>query len=86
MRTKRTKGFIDEIAKDNNLRSEQVLEIVESFFRFTVDIMSEGNRKTMEFDQVRLMKWGVFKVKEGRKKFLQKINEKKNEEFNNLRK
>ena len=29
------------------------------------EVMKEGNQKTMDFPQVRLMKWGLFKVKEG---------------------
>ena len=85
MRTKRTREFIDEVAKNNNLRTDEATEIVESFFRFTAEAMADGNKNTMEFDQIRLMKWGVFKVKEGRKNFFKRLKEKQDEESNNTR-
>ena len=73
MRTKRSKRFMEEVAKAHDLRTEEVEEVVESFFRFTAEVMEEGNKETMDFDQVRLIKWGLFKVKDGRKEFLQKL-------------
>jgi hypothetical protein len=74
MRTKRTKGYIDSTAKEHGLKSAQVLEITESMFRFTAQIMTEGNRKLLDFGEVRLMRWGVFKVREGRRKHFERIN------------
>jgi len=76
MRTKRTKKYLDEIAKEEGLRASQVQEVAESFFRFTADVMSEGNKKLLDFSSVRIMKWGIFQVKEGRKKYFKQINEK----------
>lgn len=74
MRTKRTKKYLEEIAKEEGLTVGQVQEVTESFFRFTAQVMSEGNRKLMDFSAIRLMKWGVFKVKEGRKRYFEQIN------------
>jgi nucleoid DNA-binding protein len=74
LRTKRTKAFLDEIAKEEGLRAGQVQEVTESFFRFVAQVMSEGNRTLMDFSNIRVMKWGVFKVKEGRRKYFEKIN------------
>lgn len=77
MRTKRTKGYIDEVARKHGLRSSQVQEVAESMFRFTSQIMTEGNRNIMDFGEVRLMGWGVFKVKEGRIKFFERLRDEK---------
>lgn len=77
MRTKKTKEHISKLAKKYNLPVSTVEEIVETPFRFTAEVMKEGNPKTMDFGQVRLMKWGVFKVKEGRKKFFKRLNDEK---------
>ena len=85
MRTRRTRKHIDDIANKHKLTVDQTQEIIDTFFRFTADVMKEGNKKTMEFDQVRILKWGVFKVKEGRKRFFERLN-KKNEELNRNRK
>lgn len=80
MRTKRTKRYIDETAKEHGLRSPQVQEVAESMFRFASQIMSEGNRNIMDFGEVRLMGWGVFKVKPGRLAFFKKLNDAKKQE------
>lgn len=78
MRTKPTRDLIRKIAKDENLTIKQVDEIVNSFFRFTAKKMGEGDRKNLEYSTIRLFKFGVFKVKEGRKKFLRSKDEKLN--------
>lgn len=77
MRTKRTKDYIKEVAGKYNITYEQAEEIVESFFRFTAETMKEGNRKTMEFPDIRIIKWGVFRVKEGRRKHFERLNNEK---------
>ena len=82
MKSKRTRQLIRKIAQDESLTIKQVDEIVYSFFRFTSKRMSEGDRKNLNFDQIRLFKFGVFKVKEGRRKYLKRRNEK----LNNYRK
>lgn len=76
MRTKRTRTHIEKVAKEYGITYDQAEEIVESFFRFTAEAMKEGNRKTMDFADIRLLKFGVFRVKEGRKKHFKRINEK----------
>ena len=78
MRSRRTRDLIRKIAKDENLTIKQVDEIVNSFFRFTAKKMGEGDRKNLEYSTIRLFKFGVFKVKEGRKKFLRSKDEKLN--------
>jgi hypothetical protein len=77
MRTKRTRDYINILAKKYNLEPKQVLEITESMFRFTAQTMTNSNRKLMWFDEVRLMGWGVFRVKEGRRKYFERYNEKR---------
>jgi len=80
MRTKRTKGYIEETANEHGVGSNQVKEITDSMFEFVAEVMSEGDRKRLDFPEIRLMKWGVFKVKEGKRKQFEKIN---NEKSNN---
>lgn len=75
MRSKRTKGIIRKIAEKENLTIKQVEEIVFSFFWFTSKTMKEGDRKNLEFAEIRIFKFGVFKVREGKKKYLSR-NEK----------
>lgn len=74
MRTKRTRGYIDETAKEFGITPVKVQEVTESMFRFVTEIMTEGNKKLMDFGEVRVMGWGVFKVKPGRKRFFEKYN------------
>jgi len=80
MRSKITKKHLEQIAKENNIRVDQLQKVIDSFFRFTIAKMSEGDRDTMKFSNVRLMKWGTFKAKEGRKSHFKNIN--KNEKSN----
>jgi predicted transcriptional regulator len=77
MRTKRTKQYLEDIARDENLRLSETQEITESFFKFVAQVMAEGDRKTMEFANIRVFKWGLFRVKEGRKKHYERINKKR---------
>ena len=66
---------MDETAKELNLRSNKVKEVAESMFRFVAIVMSEGNKKLLDFSEIRLMKWGVFKVKEGRRKHFERLRD-----------
>jgi hypothetical protein len=77
MRTKRTKGYMDEVAKIHGVRTSQVNDVAESMFRFVATVISEGDKKLLQFGEIRLFKWGVFKVKEGRRKFFKKLNDEK---------
>jgi len=83
MRTKRTKGYIVETSKETGVSPPQVQEVAESMFRFTAEVMSKGNKQLLDFDEVRLMKWGVFKVRPGRKKHFERLRDEKS---NNTRK
>jgi nucleoid DNA-binding protein len=74
MRTKRTKEYIEATAHEHGVRPNQVKEIADSMFEFVAEIMAEGDRQGLNFAEIRLMKWGVFKVKEGRRKHFEKIN------------
>ena len=77
MRSKRTKTHLENLAKKYGLRLSQVEEIAEAPFRFFAQIASEGDKDKLEFDSVRIIKWGLFSVKEGRKEYLKKINDDK---------
>ena len=74
MRSKRTKEHLEKLSKKYGIRISQAQEIVEAPFRFFVQIASEGDKKTLRFDSVRIIKWGLFSVKEGRKEFFKKLN------------
>lgn len=76
MRSRRTKQLIRKIAEQENLTIKQVEDIVFSFFRFTSKRMSEGDITTRTYESIRLFKFGVFKVKEGRRKYLLRKDEK----------
>ena len=78
MRSRRTAVLIRKIAEQEGLTIKQVEEIVFSFFRFTSKRMSEGDKYSRTYESVRLFKFGVFKVKEGRRKYLLRRDEKLN--------
>ena len=77
MRTKRTKDYINQVAKSHGVRASQVSDVAESMFRFVATVMSEGDAKLLQFGEIRLLKWGTFKVKEGRRKFFERLNNEK---------
>lgn len=77
MRTKRTKGYINETADEHGIRPNQVKEIADSMFDFVAEVMAQGERESLNFPEIRLMKWGVFKVKPGRRKHFERINKQK---------
>lgn len=68
---------MDEVAKIHRVRTSQVNEVAESMFRFVATVMSEGDTKLLQFGEIRLFKWGVFKVKEGRRKFFERLRDEK---------
>jgi len=77
MRTKRTRTYIKNVADKYNISYLQAEEIIESFFRFTAESMKQGDKENMEFSDIRLLKFGVFKVKEGRRKHFEKLKNEK---------
>lgn len=82
MRTRRTKEYIEKTANKHGVKPSQVKEVADSMFEFVADVMADGDRDSLNFPEIRLMRWGVFKVKEGRRKHFNKIN---NERSNNAR-
>jgi len=68
---------MQETATEHGVRPSQVKEVADSMFDFVAEVMSEGDRKRLDFPEIRLMKWGVFKVKPGRKKHFKKIRDEK---------
>jgi len=68
---------MEETADEHGVKQSQVKEIADSMFEFVAEVMSEGERKSLNFPEIRLMKWGIFKVKEGRRKHFEKINKEK---------
>lgn len=77
MRSKNTKNHLETISKKYGIKYSQMQEIAECPFRFFTQIAGEGDKETLNFDSVRIINWGLFSVKEGRKKFLKECNEKK---------
>lgn len=79
MRSKKTRTHLENLAKKHGLRLSQVEEIVEAPFRFFVQVASEGNKEKLNFGSVRIIKWGLFSVKEGRKEYFKRLkNDQKN--------
>ncbi len=78
MRSKITRNIIRKIAEKENLTVKQVEEIVFSFFWFTSKRMSEGDKYTRTYHSIRLLKFGIFKVKDGKRKKLIQRDEKFN--------
>lgn len=76
MRSLRTRALIRKIAEDENLTIKQVEEIVFSFFHFTSNKMKEGDKYTRTYEPIRLFKFGIFKVKQGRINQLKRRDEK----------
>ena len=83
MRTKRTKQYIEDVAKEQHVTPSQVKGVADFMFEFVAESMAEGERKSLDFPEIRVMGWGLFKVKEGRRKHFEKIN---NERLNSNRK
>ena len=93
MKSKRSKNKIREIAQQEGLDIRQVEDIVNAPFRFTSKIMKEGDIEKVEFSNVRIFRFGIFLVKQGRKKrFIEKgltkkrQQQKKNEKINRNKK
>ncbi len=84
MRSRRTRQLIRKIAADESLTIKQVDEIVSSFFWFTSDRMSKGDRDNLNFDHIRLFKFGVFRVKAGRLNREKRIRKRFNEKYEKL--
>ena len=66
MKSKRTRDLIRKIAEEENLTIKQIEDIVYSFFRFTSKKIKEGDKYTRTYKPVRLFKFGLFSVKQGR--------------------
>ena len=64
------------IAEKEGLSIGQVREIIDSFFQFTSKRMKEGDKYTRTYKPVRLFKFGIFKVKQGRINQLKRRDEK----------
>lgn len=73
MRSKRTKVHLEKLSKKYKIKFSQMEEIVESPFKFFIKVAAEGDRENMIFDSVRIIGWGLFSVKEGRKEHFKKI-------------
>ncbi len=78
MRSSRSRVIIKKIAETEGLSIKQVEEIVYSFFRFTSKQMKEGDKYTRSYKPIRLFKFGIFKVKQGRINQLRRRDEKLN--------
>jgi len=68
---------MEATAQEHGVKLSQVKEVADSMFDFVAEVMSEGDRERLDFPEIRLMKWGVFKVKPGRRKHFKKINDEK---------
>lgn len=78
MKSSFTRELIRKIAENEGLTIKQVEQIVNAPFRLTKKLMSEGNRKDLIFATIRVFKFGVFKVKEGKKIYIRQGYEKFN--------
>jgi hypothetical protein len=69
---------MEETATEHRVRPSQVKDVADSMFEFVAEVMAEGDRKGLNFAEMRLMKWGVFKVKEGRRKYFERLRDERN--------
>ncbi|KKK51453.1 hypothetical protein LCGC14_3114820 [marine sediment metagenome] len=69
---------MEETASEHGVTLSQVKDIANSMFEFVAEIMSEGDRKGLNFAEIRLMRWGVFKVKEGRRRHFKRLQDERN--------
>lgn len=74
MRSRKTKTYLEELAKKHNIKVSQMEDIAKAPFKFLAEIISESDREKLEFDSVRIIGLGLFSVKEGRKEFFKEIN------------
>lgn len=76
MKSIRSRAIIRKVAEKEGLTIKQVEEIVYSFFHFTSKRMKEGDKYTRTYEFIRLFKFGVFRVKQGRVNRLKRRDEK----------
>lgn len=75
MKHLKTKFLIKEIAKDEELTTQDVENIISSHFEFVRYCMTEEvDRNTNHFPSIRLRNFGIFFCTEGRKKQMEKLN------------
>ena len=74
MRTKRSKKYIEDTADELGVKPSQVKAVADSMFDFVADTISEADRKRMNFPDIRLMNWGIFTVRESKRKQFEKVN------------
>ena len=85
MRSNRTKEIIRKIAEDENLTIKQVEEITISFFRYVVEQIGKESRWTLNFKDVRIFKFALFRVTPSKRKRTEDMNQnliKKREKLN----
>lgn len=73
MKSKRTRTHLEYLARKYGIELSQAEEIAEAPFRFLFKVMAAGDKENLKFDSVRIIKWGLFSVKEGRKEFFKKL-------------
>ena len=77
MRHVETKFLIRELAKEEELTTRSVENIISSHFEFVRHVMGEKvNREDNYFPTVRLKNFGVFYCTDSRKKWMKKLNSK----------
>ena len=75
MKHPKTRVLIREIAKDEALTTQDVESIISSHFEFVRHCISEKvDRSTNYFPAIRLHNFGIFFCTEGRKKQMEKLN------------
>lgn len=67
--------LIAEIARKYGISYDKADEVVRSQFKFVRKVMEEGDKELGEFNNVRLPRFGVFKVDKRRVKHLNKKKE-----------
>ena len=68
-----SKSLIKSLAKKFNVPFEEVKKAVTAQFLATSKAFKEGNRKELIYKTIYLPKFGTFKVKEGRKRYLKEV-------------
>lgn len=80
MRTKATADLIHKLGLEYGLTDSQMRELVESQFKYLRNVIWNGSREDVEYDNFRLANIGIFYVSEARKEFERKRFQNKEEE------
>ena len=77
MQTFNSKQLAYQIASyEEDINFNHAKDITDSVFEFIAETMKKGDRKNYKYENVRVLNFGIFGVKEGRKEYYKKKDKK----------